>query len=316
MIRPVAATLLALFSLALPPLAPHALAAADAAPSPGSPPLRVATLLPFVEDALQLAPDAAFALVATVRRDLRAPVASGLVDLGNPHSPGFEGIAEARARLVIGDRQIHGMLAPRLEALGVEVMLLDTTSSQSTLDALLEVGRRAGAGPALAAAVADARARLAHTRVGARRSVLALFGTPSRFYAATARSWLGGLVGDVGYENLAPSGSEQMPGFVVVSDEALAALRPDLVVIVAHGDPRKIQADVERRAGEGGAWASLREAALGIHVLDPRLFASQPGLRLPEAAAALVAYSEPRPAKTAAAHEGAASAASTGTGGR
>jgi len=256
-------------------------------------PLRVATLLPFVEDALRQTEGGRYTLVASVRRSLHTPVAEGVIDLGNPHSPSFERLAEARPDLVVGDRGLHGRLARELEASGARLLLLDTSSTEGSLAGLVEIGAAVHAKAEMEAAVAVVRERLADVAVVGSRRVLALFGTPGRFYAVTDRTWLGGLLANVGYENVAPDGREGVPGYVVVNDEALMLLRPDLVLVVAHGEPARIRAEIDRRAGEGGVWASLRQAPLGLHVLDPERFGAPPGLALADAAVELARYATP-----------------------
>lgn len=251
--------------------------------------LRVATLLPFVESALALEPERV-QIVASVRRSMRQPLTGSIIDLGNPHSPNFERLAEARPDLIIGDKQVHAAIAPRLRALGAEVRLIETTGIDQTLGALEDLAATVGQTEALDARIAAVRAELKSLKVKGQHKVLALFGAPGTFYAITNRAWLGQLVDDLGFRNLAPQqGDERFPGMVVVSDEIISTLNPDLVVIVAHGDPRAIRADLTQRTQAGGAWASLQRAELGIHVLSPALFAANPGLDLSVAARELIA---------------------------
>jgi iron complex transport system substrate-binding protein len=266
-----------------------ALAAALAtAATASAEPVRVATLLPFVEDALRLDPER-FAVVASVRRSLHVPVADGTIDLGNPHSPSFETLVQADPDLVVGDRMLHAALAPRLAGLGAELVLVDTTSVAATLDALDALGQRAGGAPALADAVADTRADLASLALPRAVPVLLLFGTPGSFFAFTERTWLGDLAARIGFRNLAPKGEERFPGLVAVNDEVLAQVQPELVLLVAHGEPDKIRADFARRAAAGGPWAGLGAARLGVHALDPALFSANPGLALARAGSELAA---------------------------
>jgi hypothetical protein len=83
-----------------------------------------------------------------------------------------------------------------------------------------------------------------------------------------------------------------MPGYVPLSDEVLAGLRPELLLLLSHGDPTRVQAEFARRL-EGGPWAGLRASAKrGVHVLDPVLFQSNPGLDVVAAARSLVAIAE------------------------
>ena len=68
----------------------------------------------------------------------------------------------------------------------------------------------------------------------------------------------------------------------------MAVARPDLVLLIAHGNPTQIRAELDRRVGRGGPWAGLGRARLGVHVLDPALFSANPGLGLPQAAKELI----------------------------
>ena len=269
--------------------------ATTAAPRAMAEPIRVATLLPFVEDALALDPDRAI-VVASVRRSLHSPLAEGVVDLGNPHSPNFEQLAAARPALVIGDLGIHGRFRAPLSEGGARVLMLETSGVDSTLAALEEVSRAVGGSAVLDDRIAALRTQLAGLVLHDETTVLALFGSPGSFYVMTDRAWLGDLVASLGLRNaIEDGGSERFPGLVPVSDEIMALATPDLVLLVAHGAPDKIRADLERKTASGGAWAGLGRARLGIHVLDPSLFSANPGLDLDRAARQLVELASPTP---------------------
>jgi iron complex transport system substrate-binding protein len=84
-----------------------------------------------------------------------------------------------------------------------------------------------------------------------------------------------------------------MPGYVPLSDEVLATLRPELLLLLSHGDPARVEAEFRRRL-EGGPWQGLRTSARrGVHVLDPVLFQANPGLGVVDAARALTALVAP-----------------------
>lgn len=254
-------------------------------------PLRVATLLPYVEDALRDLPSAkpTVQIVATVRRTVDQPPA-GAVDLGTSHTPNFERIAASGAELVIGDERMHAALRPKLHATGAEVLMLRADSVQATLDGLLAVGRRVGAEREMAARIARTRADLASLKLGRPVETLVLFGAPGSFLLATPKTWLGDLIAELGFSNpVNPTlGGQSFPGYVQVNDEVLASLRPDLVLLVTHGDPAEMEQAFRRATREREAWRGLGEARLGVHVLPPRIFSANPGLRLGEAARHLV----------------------------
>lgn len=260
------------------------------------PQVRVATLLPFVQSALARI-QGPFEVVATVRRELRVPV-EGAVDLGNPHSPSLELLAEARPTLVVGDRGLHAAQAQALAVGGAQVLLLDTRSIDATLAGLEEVGEKVGAADAMKRETAAVRTRLAELALAKPMPTLAVFGAPGSFLVVTERTWLGDLLARLDFANVGnvPGGDERFPGLVSLSDETLAGLRPELVLLVAHGDPKAIEAAFVQRTASGGPWSGLREDAdRGVHALDPALFTSNPGLDFPAAAEALVGMAQGSP---------------------
>lgn len=244
-------------------------------------PVRVATLLPYVAHALEGIDSVT--LVATVVRPGRPRPAAGIVDLGDPHSPSFERLAAARPDLVVADRRIHGLLAEELARGGAEVLMVEASSVAATFDGLVEVGERVGAGAEMRRRVDAARAEIASLRRSEPVDALPLFGAPGSFLAVTGSTWLGDLIAEVGLTNLAAelAGRESFPGYVDLSDEVLATVRPDLVLLIAHGAPEAVEDAIEQRAQAGGVWGTLAER---MRVLDPQLFGSNPGLRMPEAA--------------------------------
>jgi iron complex transport system substrate-binding protein len=253
-------------------------------------PVRVASLLPFVGEALTAVPERA-QLVAEARRELRSPPPAGIVDLGNPHSPDLEGLAAAKPALVVGERALHGRLAPDLARSGARVVLLDTSGVDATLDGLVDLGEQVGARAPLAERAKALRGELTSLRLPRPVPVLALFGTPDAFFVLTERTWLGDLLGRLGFAlpPLREAEGSRFPGFVPVSDELLVTLRPELVLLVAHGDPAALREALLRKTAEGGPWSALgRSAMRGVHVLDPRLFASNPGFGMDRAAQELV----------------------------
>ena len=73
--------------------------------------------------------------------------------------------------------------------------------------------------------IARARTDLAGTRLASPVSVLALFGTPTSYYAFTERTWLGDLLARLGYENVVPAPDRpgRLSGLVPLTDEVVEA---------------------------------------------------------------------------------------------
>lgn len=245
--------------------------------------VRVATLVPFVERALDGLPANRVEVVASVRRTPTDAV-GGVTDLGSPHAPSLEALAGARPDLIVTDTAMHAALAPRLEEIA-PILQIDASSVDGTFEALHQVGRAVGMEDAMRVRIEDARKSIEAQRMSEPVETLALFGTPGSLLAITSRTWLGDLLGAMNLENLAAdlTGRETVPGYVLVSDEILATMRPELIVVVAHGDPAAVQAALDARLGPGGAWGALTETA-SVHVLDAGRFAGNPGLGMAEVA--------------------------------
>jgi iron complex transport system substrate-binding protein len=253
--------------------------------------LRVASLVPFAEEAVEQIPEHAVVVAATRRRP-GTPPRSGVVDLGSPHSPDLESLALARPDLVVGDRLLHEAHRDALARGGAEVLLVDGSSVESTFEGLVALGERAGAEEEMRALVRARRAALSRIALDAPLSVLALFAAPGGSLVVTERTWLGDLLSQLGFENVAApySGREQLPGYVELSDEVLPLLAPRLVVLVAHGAPGETERAFRERLAGSTAWRRVAESAgRSVHALDPELFRSNPGLAMTDAARSLVA---------------------------
>jgi iron complex transport system substrate-binding protein len=256
----------------------------------GAAELRVATLLPCVEDALRGVDGVT--VVAGIRASMRAPERTDVIDLGSPHSPNLERLASADADLVVADALIHAPLREELARSGAELMLFDTTSVDATFAALEQLGARVGRPELLAERVKASRAQLEGQALSQPVKVLALFGTPGSFQVVTSGAWIGSLLEALHYQNLGAdlTGASRFPGFAEVSHEKLATLRPELVVLVAHGDPARIRQELDGLIAGTGPWHGIgSSASKGVHVLPPELFVSNPGLELPRAARAITA---------------------------
>jgi ABC-type Fe3+-hydroxamate transport system substrate-binding protein len=248
-------------------------------------PLRVASLVPAASDAVR-AVGPREALVATARRSLHQPVGDGVADLGNPHTPDLEALAASRPTLILADRARQARIVPA--DLTGRTFWLDLGTVDATLRSFDALGDALTAGEAMRAKTAAVRSQITAARSARPVRALALFGTPGQFQVITGAHWLGDLLTQLGAERVGPA-EEAIASIVPLNDEVAATLRADLVVIVAHGDPRAVESALRERLATGGAWSGIASARGGIHVLDAERFGANPGLALGDAAAELSA---------------------------
>lgn len=253
--------------------------------------VRVASLVPYVAAAVAelAAGGAPVELVAAVTPTTpgHRPLVEGVVDLGSPHSPSHELLAGTRPDVVVANGRLHAALVRDLERSGGAVMLLGGGSVEETLEDLRRLGDRLGVADAMDSRVAAVETELAELRLAQPVEVLPLFGAPGSFLAVTRSTWLGDLLDRLGFDNpvTAGGGRETYPGYVQLSDEVLASLSPERVLLVTHGEPAAVRELFARQVAQGGPWAGLAERAV---VLPPELFGDNPGLELGAAARHLV----------------------------
>jgi iron complex transport system substrate-binding protein len=262
---------------------------ATSTPAVETAPKRVATLVPAAADALAKIPRLA-EVVATTRKLIHDPVRTGVVDLGSGHSPNVELLIGTHPDLVVADRRWHAALGDRAAREGFDVLWMEADSIESTFAGLVALGDKLGGGDVLRREVAATRDRLATLRLSKPQRALALFGAPGSVLVISGHTWIGDLLRQLGFVAVLPeNATERMPGYLAASDEFLASADPDVVLLLAHGDPEA----VGRAFAE--EWKRVRSSSPRIVTLDPRLFATNPGLALDEAAAAIVESAPPRP---------------------
>jgi iron complex transport system substrate-binding protein len=266
------------------------LAALLSLPAAGAEPLRVASLVPLVESAIAKIPGRAL-LVASVRRWPGAPLPEGAADLGSPHSPSLEALHAVRPDVLVVDLILNAGQVDKLGRADWEVLSVDTRSVDATLDGIVALGRKAGAEDAMREAVAAVRKDLEARRLAKPVRALTVFAAPGDPLVVTSRTWLGDLLQELGFQDVASahSGSERLPGYVLVSAEVLATLEPEVLFVVAHGNPAEVEESFRRDLKERAMWRGAASSSKGrVWMLDPGLFSTNPGLELPRAAAWLL----------------------------
>jgi iron complex transport system substrate-binding protein len=261
-------------------------------------PQRIATLVPLVESAVSRIAGHAV-LVASVRRWPGAPLPAGAADLGSPHAPSLEALYGAAPQLLVVDPVLNAGQIEKLSRADWKTLPIDTRTVESTLAGLVELGKRVGGEAEMQSAVSAVRGELSERRLAAPIRALSVFAAPGSPLVMTRRTWLGDLLEQLGFTDVAAahSGSERMPGFVQLSAEVLASLEPEVMFVVAHGDPAELERSFLRDMQERAMWRGPAASTRGrVYVLPADLFGSNPGLDLPRAASWLLERAAAPPA--------------------
>jgi iron complex transport system substrate-binding protein len=242
-----------------------------------APPQRIVSLLPSLTEAV-CALQACARLVGVDRfSDWPASVAA-LPRLGGIDDTQVEQLVALGPDLVLAARSARAV--PRLESLGLKVMVLDSDSHADVRRTLDRLGRVLGApalGPALWAGIEQQVARAAARVPAALRGRRVYFEVGPEPYAAGAASFIGQTLAELGLRNIVPA---SMGAFPHLNPEFVVRAQPDVVMAAA--------ADLAAMPSRPG-WAALKALhgqACGFDAAQYELLI-RPGPRLGEAAGVL-----------------------------
>jgi iron complex transport system substrate-binding protein len=167
----------------------------------------------------------------------------------------------------------------RLEALGVRVVALDTSTYEGMLDSLLALGRSVGREDEARAVVERVRRELGAIEARAaerpRRGVLFVVGRDP-LYVAGPGSHVDEMIVRAGGVNVA---HDTGAPYARMSIEAVLERQPEVIVDTSDNRPGALRGRV---AGAWGEWEFLPAVRDGaVHQVDPSRLAI-PGIRLPE----------------------------------
>lgn len=230
------------------------------------PPARVVALSPSVVELLYAvgAPPIARPSSATFPEAARA-----LPDIGTAYQPSFEQVAAQNPDLIIADAQLQSpQTLAELAKIGAPIFsvrvqnVADVARLLRTLGAIMgktEEGERAAA--QLEAKLAAVEAKLPPS--AERPGVFIMVGTADAFWAAKPDSFAGDVVARLGARNLVQEGPDttQFPGFTTYSLERLAALDPDVILVISVAGPNA--PPTSRQLAGNPAWSGLRAVRTG-----------------------------------------------------
>ncbi|PTL58513.1 ABC transporter substrate-binding protein [Paraconexibacter algicola] len=234
-------------------------AAADAAPR------RVVALTPFTANTAARIGLTPIAIGQTLGgQDRFAPELRGVprLALSHPSGPNIEQLAARRPQLVLSApvwRKGHGaMRRLKMPVLESEPRTVAQVATQTR-----RIGRALGRSAAANRRAAFIDRRVAAITRGIRRrpTVLLVLGVGRTSYAMLANSWGGDVVRRAG-GRLLTQGLRAGDGYARISDEAVVARNPDIIIAVPHGESKDYARQAAYLRTKAG-WRTTRAARNG-----------------------------------------------------
>jgi iron complex transport system substrate-binding protein len=243
------------------------------------PPSRIVSLAPGVTETL-FAVGAGPRLVAVTTTDTHPPEVKRLPTVGGfaPETISLEELLAQKPDLVIAGGQFQQPIVESVAKLGITAVVIDPSSLNGAEDAIALIGRLTGQEAKAATVVADFRRR--REAVRQRAATIPTADRPRVLYVlwdeplqtAGPGTFVGQMIAEAGGTNLFADAAQQYP---TVSDEAVLARNPNLILAPDHGGARLR----DRLAGRPG-WSELAAVKSGRVVAVSEDILNRPGPRL------------------------------------
>lgn len=223
------------------------------------------------------------------------PSASGEVDdsikniaeIGNPHQPNFEKIAEAHPSILVAAPSFK-QYAANIEAQGTKIVYTQANSIediQTTISMFGTLFDKEEQAKDLNNSITE---KVTNTKrdEGNEIKTLLVYGAPGTYLVALPNSLTGDLLEKAGGENIASDfpAEENYPQYASLSVEKIIERNPQVVMLITHGDPEAVKTAFEEEMTKNAAWKNLDAVKNGnVIVLPSHLFGTNPGTKIIEA---------------------------------
>jgi iron complex transport system substrate-binding protein len=226
---------------------------------------RVAALTPFTANTLAALGVRPVAIGQTLgghdRLDARLKGVPTLA-LSHPGGPNLEQLAVRNPQLVLS-APIWKKGEAGMKRLGMKVAYSDPRSVHDLIADTKQIGALVGRSGAAARLAAQQTSAIHAASAGVRRrpTVLLIMGVGRTSYAMLENSWGGDIVRRAG-GRLLTGGLRAGGGYARISDEAVVARNPDVIIAVPHGSPSSIPSLARYLANKAG-WRNTKAARRG-----------------------------------------------------
>lgn len=209
-------------------------------------------------------------------------------EIGNPHQPNFEKIAEVHPEVLIASPSFK-QHAANLEAQGTKVVYTQANSVEDILQTIEMFGTMLGKSDESQKVIAGLNEQLdalagAEGESGVK--TLLVYGAPGSYLVALPNSLSGDLLERAGGENIASDfpQEEKYPQYASLSTEKIIERNPEAVMLITHGDPEAVKTAFEGEMEKNPAWKNLDAVKNGkVTVLPSHLFGTNPGTKVADA---------------------------------
>lgn len=214
----------------------------------------------------------------------------GITEIGNPHQPNFEKIAEVNPDVLavpLSFQQYAGNIAEQ----GTTIVYTQANSVDDILNTIGNFGDIFNRKTDAENIIKTIQQEIEEVEKSEPVKTLLVYGAPGTYLAALPNSLSGDLLEKAGGENIASDfiQEENYPQYASLSIEKIIERNPEMIMLITHGEPEAVKAAFEEEMSENAAWKNLDAVKSGnVVVLPSHLFGSNPGTQVSEALQVMV----------------------------
>ncbi|MCG7334806.1 ABC transporter substrate-binding protein [Sporosarcina sp. ACRSM] len=226
----------------------------------------------------------------TGRPTSSGPVAKeveGITEIGNPHQPNFEKIAEVHPSVLAASMSFK-QHAQNVERQGTKVVYTKANSIadiQETIQLFGQLFQKESEAETINQSITEKVNGVEKAETDPVKTLL-VYGAPGTYLAALPNSLSGDLLEKAGGENIASDfpQEESYPQYASLSVEKIIERNPEVVMLITHGDPEAVKEAFEGEMEKNAAWKNLDAVKNGnVVVLPSHLFGTNPGTKVTDA---------------------------------
>lgn len=181
--------------------------------------------------------------------------------IGTSHQPDLEQIAKLQPEFVLGPSSIKDSVDKKLKPAGTPTAYLPVDSLDELKLSTVVLGRlfkQEAKAEQLLSKIAEQEKSIIETTKGKPTpNVLFLFGSAEALMVMSDQTFAGSIAHNLGAVNVATDTLKQTQTYAPLNMESIVAANPDVILLVAHGDPNAVAKKFEEDVKKNGAWEKM-----------------------------------------------------------
>ncbi|MFS0557112.1 helical backbone metal receptor [Brevibacillus sp. 179-C9.3 HS] len=181
--------------------------------------------------------------------------------IGTSHQPDLEQVAKLQPDVILGPTSIKASIDKKFKPASLPTAYLPVDSLDELKLSTVVLGRlfkQEEKATAFLQSIADKEKTIIEGIKGKTApKVLFLFGSAEALMVMNENTFVGSLARNLGASNVAADVLHQTETYVPLNMESIVAANPDVILLVAHGDPSAVTKKFEEDVKKNGAWEKM-----------------------------------------------------------